>query len=67
MKKEVHEAIIKTWEYYKRYSQQNPLDEETSVKEATEIAFSSPVQKLQRDLLFAVMDQIGRERRNDNV
>lgn len=67
MKKEVHEAIIKTWEYYKKYSQQNPLEEEASRREATEIAFSSPVQKLQQDLLFAVMDQIGRERGNDNL
>lgn len=67
MKKEVHEAITKTWEYYKKYSQQNPLDEEASISEAADIAFNSPVQKLQQDLLFAVMDQIGRERENDNV
>lgn len=57
----VYTAINKTWGYYKKYSQQNPLDEEASRKEATEIAFNSPVQKLQQDLLFAVMDQIGRE------
>lgn len=63
MKKEVHEAILKTWEYYKKYSQQNPLDEEASRKEATEIAFNSPVHELQKDLLFAVMDQIGREKK----
>ena len=66
MKKDVHEAITKTWEYYKKYSQQNPLDEEASRKEATQITFNSSVQKLQLDLLFAVMDQIGREK-NDNV
>lgn len=67
MKKEVHEAILKTWEYYKKYSQQEPLDEEASIKEATEIVFNSPVYELQEYLLFAVMDQIGRERRNDNL
>lgn len=61
-KKQVYTAITKAWEFYKKCSQQEPLDEEASVKEATEIAYSSPVLKLQQDLLFAVMDQIGRER-----
>ena len=63
--KQIHEAILKTWEFYKKYSQQNPLDEEASRKEATELAYSSLVPELMKDLLFAVMDQIGRERRND--
>ena len=62
MKKEVYEAIVKAWEFYKKYYQQEPLDEEASRKEATEIAFNSPVHELQKDLLFAVMNQIGRER-----
>lgn len=64
---DVYKAINETWKFYKKYSQQEPLDEEASRKEATEIAFNSPVHELQKDLLFAVMDQIGRERGNDNL
>lgn len=58
----VYQAMNLALKFYKKYHQQTPLDVEASRKEATEIAYSSPVLKLQQDLLFAVMDQIGRER-----
>lgn len=62
MKRKVYEAITKSWEYYKKYSQQEPFNEEEAFEEARKIAFESPLRRLQQDLLFAVMDQIGREK-----
>lgn len=65
MKRNVYEAVTKSWEYYKKYSLLHPIDWDAATKESADIAFKSPVPELMRDLFYAVQDQLHREEKEE--
>ena len=59
--KNVYQAMNQALKYYKKYSQQDVLDQDEAILEGNVMVASSEIPEFTRDLLFAVQDQLGRE------
>lgn len=61
----VYQTMNAVLKYYKKYSTQPILDQDAAIKEANQMIVDSPVPSLMMDILFAVQNQIGREREGE--
>lgn len=59
--KNVYQTMNQALKYYKKYSQQDTLDQDEAIREGNVMVASSELPEFTRDLLFAVQDQLGRE------
>ena len=59
--KNVYQTMNQALKYYKKYSQQDALDQDEAIREGNVMVASSELPEFTRDLLFAVQDQLGRE------